>query len=255
MKKGRRVGWCANHYDAAYSVQTFFSTFLFCLYVPYSHVIFTLLCFFLWLPWLHLQHFGLFGILVHYFVWLALLYNWAFTVFFTRHRRLEVLNVNTSTPRRLLYYLLLLFTPTQRLSRLQSNNFNSELFPMVHLGSKSKENFLTHPWINPPFTCAHLGTLRYLNLFTCGSNSLLTQREQSTIFQQRTKAKSWRCWLSSQSLHTRLQTTPVHSEGSLIRLPEAHHVQRAKQCWGPQIRHSPPPRLGLQNLYPVTTLT
>ncbi len=53
----------------------------------------------------------------------------------------------------------------------------------------------------------------------------------------------WRRWFSSQPLHTRLQTVPVHAEGPGLRWPTRHHhPQRAEtKSRGPQTQHPPAP--------------
>lgn len=88
-------------------------------------------------------------------------------------------------------------------------------------------------------------TLRYLNSFTCGSSTFPTQREQSTIFRQRTMASDleW-CWLSSQLLQCVLKVTVWRSQQSHNICQQQRSNSKVPKPWfGHLIKMSPGPLL------------
>ncbi len=91
---------------------------------------------------------------------------------------------------------------------------------------------------------------KILNSSTCGRNSPPTWSGKATFFRLSTWPRTWRCWFSTQSLHTRLQTVPVHAEGPGLKGPTwIHNPQKAetKSC-GTETGHPPAPWLCLEIL-------
>lgn len=103
--------------------------------------------------------------------------------------------------------------------------------PLFHDDLNNTFQLMSHQTICPSLLSSLMNkTLRYLNCSTWSSNSTPTQREQTTLFWQKTMASDPEVLVLPESLNIKLQLIPVPVEGHGTMKPtEPHHQRKTRR--------------------------